>query len=552
MNNKSFFNIIGTSNLNFKSTSWEKLKKFGNYNFGDYGNIYKYLFSKKNENLILILCLRDILDFNNTKKKNNEILKFLLNTLEKSLNKNSKTTFLCFDTSFNLSILERAKTNNDLLLSVDRFIIKIKKLSKKYNNLLLVDLDYEIAKYGVLNCTDQRNWYFAKCRYSSLGLEVISKSISSILERHFNIANKVLILDCDNTLWGGIIAEDKINGIKIGEDGFGRMFSDFQKVIKKISDEGIIIGLASKNIEEDVMRVFNTHEGMVLKQKDLIITRINWKEKSDNLRSISKELSISLESMAFWDDNPIEREKVKKNIPEINVIDVPENTQDWAEYLFSLNDFSKFSKTKEDYKKKKHYQIRKKFTNDIKNKKENENSFLKSIKIKPKIKILTNSLIKRAHQMLHKTNQLNFTNKKYSEIILKKMTKSKKNILLMISLKDIYGDHGNVGLIIMTKINKKVVVLDNFLMSCRVIGRQLEEWMFCETIKYLKKLNVKKLLVILNITKRNIIAQQILKKLNLKNVKIKKFPNAKLLTEGKFFLRQLDVVKFKKKFNLYE
>ena len=93
MNNKSFFNIIGTSNLNFKSTSWEKLKKFGNYNFGDYGNIYKYLFSKKNENLILILCLRDILDFNNTKKKNNEILNFLLNTLEKSLNKNSKQLF---------------------------------------------------------------------------------------------------------------------------------------------------------------------------------------------------------------------------------------------------------------------------------------------------------------------------------------------------------------------------------------------------------------------------------------------------------------------------
>jgi len=154
--------------------------------------------------------------------------------------------------------------------------------------------------------------------------------------------------------------------------------------------------------------------------------------------------------------------------------------------------------------------------------------------------------------MLHKTNQLNFTNKKYSEIVLKKMAKSKKNILLMIGLKDIYGDHGNVGLIIMTKINKKVVVLDNFLMSCRVIGRQLEEWMFCETIKYLKKLNVKKLLLILNITKRNIVAQQILKKLDLKSVKIKEFPNAKLLTEGKFFLKQVDVVKFKKKFDLYE
>ena len=297
------------------------------------------------------------------------------------------------------------------------------------------------------------------------------------------------------------MGEDGLEGIGIGQDGYGKAFQDFQKTIKNISDKGTLLALLSKNTHSDVMDVFEKHNSMILKKDDITISKINWNEKSENIFEIASELSLGLDSMVFWDDNPIEREKVKIKVPEVTVIEPPKNIFDWPSYLKNLNFFSKFSVTTEGYKKKDQYKIRSKFI-EGKNNYVSEIEYLKSIRLDPKIIEISEDNLSRASQLSLKTNQFNFRTIRYSENDIKK----KKNLIdehvFMVSLNDIYGDHGNIALVSLKKINEVEVFLENFLMSCRVIGRYLEFWILKKIIDKCDSLGFKKLKIQYLITKK--------------------------------------------------
>ena len=147
-----------------------------------------------------------------------------------------------------------------------------------------------------------------RCRLSTLGIEIISEKLKEIIIKFNTTSKKVLLLDCDNTIWGGVIAEDGIENIKIGQDGEGSIFVDFQKAIKKIKDSGVLISLVSKNNKSDVENVLKNHDSMILKKKDIAIMKIDWNDKAENIKKIAKELSLNLNSFIYWDDNPLERE----------------------------------------------------------------------------------------------------------------------------------------------------------------------------------------------------------------------------------------------------
>ena len=214
---------------------------------------------------------------------------------------------------------------------------KINNLKKKFTNFYSINLDEIFSNYGFLQIFDDRNWYVARCRFSELGLQKIINSLSEVITKIKQPLKKVLVLDCDNTLWGGVIGEDGIENLKLGTDGIGKIFSDFQKTILNLKKQGILLVLASKNNESDVLDVFKNHKSMILNIKDITAYKINWKSKSLNIREMANELGLGLDSFVFWDDNPIERAKMMKEIPEVTTINADENIHDWPSKLEKLN-----------------------------------------------------------------------------------------------------------------------------------------------------------------------------------------------------------------------
>jgi len=237
----------------------------------------------------------------------------------------------------------------------------------------------------------------------------------------------------------------------------------------------VLLCISSKNNLDDVMKVFDNHEEMQISKDDLLSIKVNWKEKHLNIREIAKDLNLSLDSIVFWDDNPLERSKVKKFLPEVHVIEPDENIINWPTQLENIEIFSKIKITKEDKNKTNQYKIRSKFV-DEKKIANDEIKYLKSIKLKPKVIDLNKDNISRASQMTQKTNQFNLRTKRYSIKDILNLSKNKKIQIKLIDLKDLYGDHGIVGLMILKKIDKHSIFIDTFLISCRVFGRRGSEF----------------------------------------------------------------------------
>ena len=184
-------------------------------------------------------------------------------------------------------------------------------MSRGKQNIFLLDLDKIFSFEGYKKIFEQRNYELFRSRLSIFGVETLSNNLLKFINRIFNVNKKVLLLDCDNTLWGGVLGEDGVENIKLGYDGVGNSFKNFQMAIKKKKEEGILLAIISKNDEKDVKNVFKSHREMVLRENDIVNFKVNWKDKSKNIIEISKELDLGLESFLVWDDNPIERKKLK-------------------------------------------------------------------------------------------------------------------------------------------------------------------------------------------------------------------------------------------------
>ncbi len=512
--------ITSTSFVLSKNPAWKKLGL--NIDFTYVNNLEKGLLSNQNKPTAALIFLQDLVDnFSNKNHKLNDISNSLTFLIEKRLNKNSEPLIVLISKFFFENLIRRTFEDNDINKIYEKILKKLRKFQKINKNLYLIELDYNFSKIGFLNCFDKRNWYLANCRLSLSGLDKLIESLSKVILRINKAPHKVLILDCDNTLWGGVIGEDGLEGLKIGQDGLGKAFLDFQKVIKKLKDDGVILAVCSKNNISDVLRVFTKHKSMLLKKKDILTFKVNWNEKHLNIKQISEELDLSLKSFVFWDDNPIEREKVKLSLPDVLVVDPPEEVENWADTLFNLDEFAKFQTTNDDKKKQKQYIIRNKFQKSFKNAK-NIKNYLKSIKLKPKLIKIDKSTQNRAHQLIMKTNQFNLRTERMSIENFKKLTSNKETISFLVSLKDIYGDHGIVGLLMAKKIKDNSVFINNFILSCRILGRNLDEWMIKQLINICSKKKYKNIYAEYILTERNIITSNLFEKYGFKILKKEK------------------------------
>ena len=497
--------LTGSSYLMPRNKAWDALSN-ENYNvcFSDYANWASELIESDSKSIIVfILFLEDLFTSNMREEEMRENLNTVLTLIKQRLKSSNSPMLVSPIYIENINLINETKNSSIIKKVFYWLLLELENIKKNYNNFYFLDIESEFSKIGKASCLDKRNWYIAHCHLSNIGINTIAKSVYSVLYRHFNAARKVLVLDCDNTLWGGIIGEENRKSILLGQDGIGKIFYDFQKEVKLLSGKGILILLASKNNEEEVWSFFNENTNMILKKTDISAYRINWKDKSANMVAMSKELNLGLDSFVFWDDSPIEREKVKLKLPEVFTVDVPDELYHWPELLKNLYCFSSAIVTKEDLLKKEQYKSRAKFIQDKQNM-INERSYLKSINLQPKLHLLTDTNINRAAQLSQKTNQFNLRTKRYSIENLNEMNKSKNFTICLVSLKDIYGDHGLVGLICLKTLNKEYFFLDTFLMSCRARGRYLEAWMLTKIIEKSKLLGYKFIIGEFIETKKNI------------------------------------------------
>ena len=494
----------GSFFLMSNSSSWNRLKKKYKLKFNNY-RFYDQILNNKSDYNVIILNFKDLISYpihdislSNQKKITNNISN-IFNIIKKKLITNKKLIlfqdFYYGETSIKAS--QNFPIEEKIILYIKE---RIQKLFK-YPNFFYFDINNFFQK----NFFDNRLFYINRGRYSESGLKYISKKIEKTIERIKNSTKKVLVLDCDNTLWGGVVGEDGVHNIKIGTDGEGAVYSDFQKSILRLKNEGVVLCIASKNNLNDILEVFKKNTNMILKKNDFTLIKSDWKEKSRNIVDISNELDLSLNSFVFFDDNPLERLKVKNNLKDVKVIEPNNDISFWPQQLLENFYFTKFKIIKEDLLKTEQYKNRAKFLTE-KKKFVNQSNFLSSLKIKAKIvKIDINNEL-RCLQIINKTNQFNLTSKRYDLKEIRDMKKNKKKIIFMVDLSDRFGDHGLVAFV-MLNINKYFCHIENIAMSCRVLSRNLENWIISKIILIAKKNKLEKIVGEYVPSKKNIIVK---------------------------------------------
>lgn len=306
-------------------------------------------------------------------------------------------------------------------------------------------------------------------------IPIVAQKTVSLIGAFNGLQKKCLVLDLDNTLWGGIIGDDGIENIQIGSLGIGKAFTNFQYWIKELKNRGILLAICSKNTESIAKEPFISHSDMVIRLEDIALFVANWNNKVDNLHYIQQTLNIGFDSMVFLDDNPFERNMVRQHIPDITVPELPIDPADYLEYLYSLNLFETISYSEEDLERTTQYQVAIK-REEAKKTFANEEAFLESLAMVSVVAPFTKFSNPRVAQLSQRSNQFNLRTVRYSEADIEKIASSPEHHTFSFTLEDIYGDHGLVCVIILKIKNSDTLFIDTWLMSCRVLKRGLENF----------------------------------------------------------------------------
>jgi FkbH-like protein len=306
-------------------------------------------------------------------------------------------------------------------------------------------------------------------------LPLIAAKTLSLIEALNGKFKKCLILDLDNTTWGGIIGDDGLENIQLGMLGIGKAYTELQYWVKKLKNRGIIIAVCSKNTESIAMEPFEKHPDMVLHLDDIAIFMANWDNKVDNIRKIQSVLNIGFDSMVFLDDNPFERNMVRENLPEITVPELPVDPADYLEYLYTLNLFETISFSSVDTERTKQYQVEAKRAR-IQTGFTNEDDFLESLNMVSLVEPFNKFNTPRVAQLSQRSNQFNLRTVRYTEPDIKLLTENSGAFTFSFTLEDNFGDNGLISIIILKKEDKDKLFIDTWLMSCRVLKRGMENF----------------------------------------------------------------------------
>jgi FkbH-like protein len=313
-------------------------------------------------------------------------------------------------------------------------------------------------------------------------------------------ARKCVVVDLDNTLWGGILGEDGPDGIQMADTPHGRPYRRLQLALQALIKRGVVVAVCSKNNLDDVLPVLREHPDMVLREADFVAMRINWQDKASNLREIASELNLGLQHFVFLDDNPTEREWVRQSLPEVLVPELPE---DASLFALALNDceLDTLTLTAEDRKRSAMY-AEERQRRDFEAATPDFDEFLRQLDLSVRIESVSTPLLERAAQLCQRTNQFNLTTRRHTAADLERFAAAADRTVLMMNVRDRFGEYGWTGLAIGVR-NGDVAEIDSFLVSCRVLGKRVEQALFTELASWARNAGCVELLADFLPTRKN-------------------------------------------------
>lgn len=341
-------------------------------------------------------------------------------------------------------------------------------------SVYVYDFDRFVSRFGEENIFDYRQFLVGDIKITFDSIPHLANQLMSYVIGHLGISKKCIVVDLDNTLWGGIVGEDGFNGIKLGPEPPGNTFMEFQKVLLSLHQRGIILAVNSKNNRDDAIKVIKEHPYMVLREDHFASLRINWDDKVVNMKEIARDLNIGLDSIAYLDDDPVNRAYMRVSIPEILTVELPQDTSLYTKTIKDMNEFSVLNITHEDTQRGKMYLEQRKRT-DLEQSTPDLQSFLEQLDLKVMIKKADDFTMPRISQLTLKTNQFNLTTKRYQESDIKKLAEDQKYLVGCAQIEDKFGNNGITGVFIVRKDDPKEWFIDTFLLSCRVMGRDVEK-----------------------------------------------------------------------------
>ena len=359
--------------------------------------------------------------------------------------------------------------------TIDRFNRGLRELAAMTSGVYVLDMEGVIARLGKLRCYDAQKWKTARLPFTAEVMPEIAREYARYIHVFCGKVSKVLVVDLDNTLWGGVIGEDGIDGIKIGVERGGLPFHNLQRALLDLYHRGITLAICSKNNFDDGIAPFEKHPGMLLRSGHFAAMRINWEDKARNLREIAKELNLGLDSLAFLDDNPVERHRVSQELPEVQVLDLPDDPSLYADIVRQSFLFERLTLSEEDSVRSRYY-AEERQRRALQDNATSVHDFYRSLEMETEIDGADSPSIRRIAQLTEKTNQFNLTTRRYTEQQILAMTQRTDCFVYFVKSRDRFGDNGIVGVAIV-RIHGSVCEVDTFLLSCRVIGRMLEKAM---------------------------------------------------------------------------
>lgn len=497
--------LLSNFNLELLANFLEKNLKEKNFivENSEYNQINQFLRSKKNnkniDNILFVwlsayFFIPELINYKKTTQTKNEIFEKTDEFIEMIKKKSEEFEYILMPQLFidginrenNIQELKSEFSQKNL---VDEINMRIKKKLISSKNIFLIDTIRWFNNFGNKSF-DRKMWYYAKIPFSFNFLKYISDEISSTIKDLYEINKKLIILDLDNTLWGGVLGDLGYRGINIGgHDPQGEAFQDFQKEILKLKNKGIVLAICSKNNKINVDEVFEKNKNMILKSGDFVFKSINWNDKAENIKLILKKLNLTSSSAIFIDDSKHERDRVKSVFKDITVLEISSDPTTFVDTLLEVENLSSVKLTNEDKSRTKMYQDEGEREN-LKIKIKSNLEWLKELKINLNVEKLNDINFDRSLQLLNKTNQMNLKTNRYSDRSLKNYLKKKNNYMFAFEVTDKFGSSGITCIVGLTKKNKNIIISD-FVMSCRVFGRGIEFAILNFISEFAKKIGAK-------------------------------------------------------------
>lgn len=356
---------------------------------------------------------------------------------------------------------------------------------------------------GLSNWHCPRQWNMAKLPFSQDYLPLYADSVCRVIAALRGTTRRVLVLDLDNTLWGGVIGDDGLAGIQLAQgDAAGEAYLSLQRYALALRARGVVLAVSSKNEDETARLPFRQHPEMLLKEEHFAVFQANWNDKPANLRAIAEELSLGIDSIVFVDDNPFERQMVRQSLPEVAVPEMPEDPALYARTLAAAGYFESAAFSQEDRQRAGYYEGNSRRAALLKQTGGLED-YLASLKMEIVFQPFNEVGRARITQLINKSNQFNLTTRRYNEADVARMESDPEYFTLQVRLSDAFGDNGMISVIVCRELPGRVWEFDLWLMSCRVLGRRVENMVLRQVLEHARLRGIQKLVGMYIPTSRN-------------------------------------------------